>query len=64
MGAAGAAVVAQRSQKPPVELNPLESGARDGDSPVNERLAAARCFPEYSGTRVTLEEFRRTTSEG
>ncbi len=64
VGAARRAVARQRSQKPPVESKLLESRARDGDSPVDERPATSRGFPEYSGTRATLEEFRRTTSEG
>ena len=60
----GRPVERHQSKKPAVQVKPLESGARGGDSPVAEGPQALQRCPEYPGTRETLGEFRRTTSEG
>jgi hypothetical protein len=43
---------------------PLESGAKERDSRVNESGPDSKPVPEYRGARETLRESGRTVSQG
>jgi hypothetical protein len=45
-------------------VNLLESGAKEGDSPVAESLPDSKRYPEYYGTREIPWEAGETTLQG
>ena len=45
-------------------MNLLESGAKEGDSPVTESLPDSKRYPEYRETRAISRESGETTLQG
>ena len=45
-------------------MNLLESGAKEGDSPVTESLPDSKRYPEYCETRAISQESGETTLQG